>query len=131
MQIIKELAKDIGDYFNIEITESNKRRLEFFCNKHFSRYRELKQAEQPEIVEFTGQPIEEIAEYYCQKFGVEMNELRSNRRFRRFVNCRHLFAQAAHEAGHPYTTIGKFLGRRDHSTIWHYMNTRKKCLLED
>lgn len=73
-----------------------------------------------------------IGEVVATVYSVPLNNLRNgNKRDATMTIARGIFAIVAHEYQHSYTTIGEYLGGRDHSTITHARDRAQALLAQD
>jgi len=71
-----------------------------------------------------GQTIDYIADVVSSHVGIPTNELKARSRRRPIVFARHLAMYFAKQfSGKPLTSIGRFFGGRDHSTVLHAINS--------
>jgi chromosomal replication initiation ATPase DnaA len=111
------------------------------------RWREVEARLRP-IAEKTEQPMEEpacetlppldppkkasrsIIRIVAQKHGITVQELLGQSRFAHIVHARQ---EAMHEMrlmGMSYHQIGRFMGGRDHSTVWHGVRAHEERTAE-
>lgn len=65
-----------------------------------------------------GRPkMAEIAEQVAASYGISVADLRGRSRLKAFARPRHHFMHDAKAAGYSWNMVGRFLGKRDHSTV--------------
>lgn len=76
-------------------------------------------------------PQAEIARAVCAAFGVEEERLRGSLRLRPFVRARQAFMLLARREAYSFPQIGRFLNRRDHTTVMHGCGRARKLMAEE
>lgn len=62
----------------------------------------------------------------CKKYGITEEQLKSKSRLNLLVSARVEIAKRLKKEGLSYPSIGMILGYRDHTTIIHYMNKKRR-----
>lgn len=68
-------------------------------------------------------PLDVMFKYVADHYQVTPAELRGRRRHTSLVNGRSVIAKILRERGHSYPAIARMIGKRDHTTIFHLLNT--------
>jgi chromosomal replication initiation ATPase DnaA len=76
--------------------------------------------------------LQEIARDICNQHQITLKHLLSDRRSAQYVKARQHFMYRAHcETHHTLTEIGKYLGKRHHTTVAHGINKHKERIGEE
>lgn len=146
---LKKFIGDISAYFNMNLNDTDKKRLTRFLNEYVqiaaptvikmvavekpvyipqaTNVIRFKNAPvPPEVVEKHREYMKELAAQICQKHKLTMPQLTTKGRWQEFIDARQEFAFIAMAAGVRHIDIARFLGYRDHSTISHLKHHRKR-----
>lgn len=139
MDHINDLVQQIAHYFNLDMTETHKKRLRYFCEEYEKKIPEKVRIQKVHQVLAIKKPVrflESIAIDICEEHQMTMEQLKMDspseaysngrKRLREYVDGRQEFCLRAFEAGHSKTAIAKFL-KMDHTSVIHLVHHRKSA----
>lgn len=76
---------------------------------------------------------EDVLKIISENCNVKIEDVLSKTRKKDMVEARHIFcAIMRNQFGHSYTTIGQFIGHRDHTTVIHSIKVfNNRCFCEE